>query len=43
MSKGIVRIQKGLLAIESIVNNKSISAEAKVEDIKILIDRIWTE
>jgi|TARA_Y100000022_G_C13108703_1_gene310235 hypothetical protein len=43
MSKGIVRIQKGLLAIESIVNNKNLSPEVKVEDIKILIDRIWTE
>ena len=41
MSKGVIRIQKGLLMIEALVKSKDLTPEQKLEDIKYCIDKIW--
>jgi|TARA_B100000674_G_scaffold119981_1_gene91301 hypothetical protein len=41
MSKGIVRIQKGLLMIEALVKSKDLTPKQKLKDIQYCIDKIW--
>ena len=41
MSKGVIRIQKGLLMIEALVKSKDLTPEQKLEDIQYCIDKIW--
>lgn len=41
MSKGIIRVQKGLLMIEALVKSKDLTSEQKLEDIQYCIDKIW--
>tara|TARA_Y100000114_G_scaffold62645_1_gene57385 strand:+ start:654 stop:791 length:138 start_codon:yes stop_codon:yes gene_type:complete len=41
MSKGIIRIQKGLLMIEALVKSEDLTPEQKLEDIQYCIDKIW--
>ena len=41
MSKGIIRVQKGLLMIEALVKSKDLTPEEKLEDIQYCIDKIW--
>ena len=41
MSKGVIRIQKGLLMIEALVKYKDLTPEQKLEDIQYCIDKIW--
>ena len=41
MSKGVLRIQKGLLMIEALVKSKDLTPEQKLEDIQYCIDKIW--
>jgi len=42
MSKGILRLQKGLLSIEEVVNSKHLTSEAKLESIQTIINLLWS-
>ena len=41
MSKGIIKIQKGLLMIEALVKSEDLTPEQKLEDIQYCLDKIW--
>ena len=43
MNKGVIRLQKGLLAIEAIVKYADLPPKQKLEDIQYVIDKVWND